>query len=83
MVYADPSKLARSFCPRNSLEPPEPCRAETRPIPRHEHRLLNAQFSLKRDAFAFSDHDRRGEDPLRLSREGKLELTEETRLKQP
>jgi hypothetical protein len=31
----------------------------------------------------FGNHDRKGHDPLRLSRGGKLELTEEARLEQP
>jgi hypothetical protein len=36
-----------------------------------------------RDAFAFCELYRRTEVSIRLSREGKLELTEESRLSQP
>jgi hypothetical protein len=46
-------------------------------------RLPPFECSEQRDGFAFRDHNRSGEESATLSREGKLELTEEPMVVKP
>jgi hypothetical protein len=70
---------------RERFSPALPSARRDAPCPRRAPPYINDPSKLARYVHEgvpsrFNEHDRRGEESARLSRDGKLELTEETRL---